>query len=100
MLRWLVRRNTFNESSVVEGLVGDGNESRCCVGVSRCRCFDGVTVLAPGVGQAMPGRSAARGQRGSARIVQLDKEQRSECETNGQKNVHPGGARHFHLFTV
>jgi hypothetical protein len=32
--------------------------------------------------------------------VQLDKEQRSERETNGQKHVHPGGARDFHVFTV
>jgi hypothetical protein len=32
--------------------------------------------------------------------VQLDKEQRSERETNGQKHVHPRGARDFHVFTV
>jgi len=33
----------------------------------RCHCFDGVTVLAPGVGQAMPADPLSEDMRGRAR---------------------------------
>jgi len=85
---------------VVEGWLAMAAKAGAASAFPAVTASIGVTVLAPGVGQAMPGRSGVRGQRGSTRIVQLDKEQRSERETNGQKHVHPGGARHFHVFTV